>query len=73
MEPSRREFKIPLARPLLPFGRDRKEVPVRHKDKAINLPASKTFGQNCLYPLDYSVIIYLSRNLYKMGQASARP
>jgi len=36
MELSRREFKIPLVRPLLTFGRDRKSVPVRHEDKAIN-------------------------------------
>jgi hypothetical protein len=34
MEPTRREFKIPLVRPLLPFGRDRKEVPFRHEDKS---------------------------------------
>ena len=34
MEPSRRESKIPLARPLLTFVRERKLVPVRHEDKA---------------------------------------
>jgi len=36
MEPSRREFKIPLARTLPTFGQDRKSVPVRHEDKAMN-------------------------------------